>query len=105
MARKKKGCALCKDGCEECPLFRRGVRLVGIEQRQETVEACVFHVLADNVEALHRKVSSMQAEVGEMKNTALFQALAILGKPEGETELLKIIRRNVDERLHAIPDS
>jgi len=88
----KKGCALCKKGCEYCPLYRRGIRLVGLDQHEEKYEGCVFNILADNVEELHRKVASMQAEVGETKNANIFQALAILTDSAGaKDELRRII--------------
>ena len=91
MAKEKK-CPFGKLECEDCRLFRKGIRLVGIEQKPEEVAECVFHVIADNLEELHRKVFSMQKEVGETKNANIFQALAILtDQAEAKEELKKVV--------------
>jgi len=91
----KNRCPFGKLDCSECRLLRRGIRLVGIEQREEKVENCVFHIIADNLEELHRKVFSMQKEVGEVKNVAFFDALAThfpnSGRPK--RELVRALKR------------
>ena len=91
----KQRCPFSKLDCEECRLYRKGIRLVGIEQKPEEFSACVFHVIADNLEELHRKVFSMQQEVGETKNANIFQALAVLtDQAEAKDELKRIIINN-----------
>jgi len=85
-------CPFGKLNCEECRLYRKGIKLVGIEQKPEEFASCVFHVIADNLEELHRKVFSMQKEVGETKNANIFQALAILtNRAEAKEELARIV--------------
>jgi predicted small metal-binding protein len=78
--------------CESCRLYRKGIRLVGIEQRQEEYGNCVFHLMADNLEEVHRKVFSLQKEMGETKNANIFQALAVLtNQAQAKEELKKVV--------------
>jgi len=90
----KARCPFSKLDCEECRLLRTGIRLVGLEQHQEKISACVFHVIADNLEAVHKKLFTLQAEVGETKNANAFQALALLTKdPVFREELCGMVEK------------
>lgn len=88
-------CPFGKLDCNDCKLYRRGIRLVGVEQREEKIEACVFHIIADNLEEVHRKVLSMQAEVGEMKGISVLKTMVDL-VPEADrprSELVKALKK------------
>ena len=85
----KNKCPFSKLDCDDCRLYRKGIRLVGLEQKQEEVAGCVFHIIADNLEEVHQKVFSMQKEVGETKNANVFQALAMLTDKSGAKEELR----------------
>lgn len=91
----KEKCPFSKIDCEECRLYRRGIKLVGLEKKPEQYATCVFNIIADNVEEMHRRVYMLQAEVGETKNANIFQALAILTDNAGaKAELEKIISKH-----------
>jgi len=88
-------CPFGKVKCEDCLLYRKGVKLVGLEQKPQEYASCVFHVIADNLEEVHCKIFSMQKEIGETKNANIFQALAILtDQADAKNELKKIIVNN-----------
>jgi len=91
--------------CQDCRLFRSELRLVGLEQTQEQVSDCVFHLIRDDLMVQHQRIHAMQAEVGETKNAAkkvtaavrttaeaaMWTAIAQIGDPRGVTELKKMI--------------
>lgn len=85
----KARCPFSKLDCDECRLYRSGIRLAGVEQREEKVSACVFHIIADNLEEVHKKLFTLQGEVGETKNANVFQALALLTQDPALREELR----------------
>lgn len=83
--------------CKECRLWRTGIKLVGIEKRQEEVGDCVFHLMCDNIEMEHVAIRSTQALMHQTKDAALFQALALLvDSAQAKSELKRLIARNVE---------
>jgi len=95
MDRSKKECPFNKKlACEDCRLFRTELRLVGLEQNQETVSDCVFHLIRDELMVQHQRIHAMQAEMGETKNANIFQALAMIGDERGVNELKRMIFRH-----------
>jgi hypothetical protein len=92
-------CPFGRLSCEDCRLFRRGVRLVGIEQKTEEIAACVFHIIADNLEELHRKVFTLQAEVGQAKQITLFDVLCrqFPDAVKPREELMRLSKRMLEE--------
>jgi hypothetical protein len=86
-----------KLACNDCRLFRKGIILKGVEKRQEEISGCVFHLMCDNLEASHIATRRVQAEMGETKTAAVFQALALLAETaQAKGELKRLIARNVD---------
>jgi hypothetical protein len=86
-----------KLACKDCRLFRRGIILRGKEKRQEEISGCVFHLMCDNLEASHIATRRLQAEMGETKTAAIFQALALLvNSAQAKSELKRLIARNID---------
>jgi hypothetical protein len=83
--------------CKDCRFWRTGVILVGPEERRERIADCVFHLMVDNIEAEHVAVRSVQSLMGNVKDAALFQALALLAESaHAKAELKRLIARNVD---------
>ena len=97
MGKKEAKCPFSKLDCEDCRLFRSGIKLVGMEQKQEAYGDCVFHTIADNIEMTHRRTVALQAEMGELKNSNIFLAMAKLGDPDGAIELAKMVERHKKE--------
>lgn len=96
-----------KLACKDCRLYRSGIILRGIEKRQEEIAGCVFHLMCDNLEASHIATRRVQAEMGETKTAAVFQALALLvDSAQAKSELKRLIARNVDgiERFLGVPE-
>lgn len=91
--------SFCKGGkdCEKCGLFRTEIRLVGVEERQETVKQCVFHHQADHVMNQTKMLHSLTAQFGELRNISLYQALAALTDSAGaKKELKKLLAANIE---------
>ena len=94
----KKRCPFNKSlNCDDCRLFRRGIRLVGLEEKQEEIAECAFHLIVDEMEQVHTRVLALQKEVGETKNANVYQAMAMMGNPAGVKELFKMIKKHFPE--------
>lgn len=97
MARKKQCPFHKKLDCEDCRLQRTGVRWVGIDRRKEDYAECVFTCICDNLEGEGIAMRQMQAEMGQTKQAAIFQALAILvDSAQAKDELKRIIVNNFE---------
>ncbi len=97
MAHKKQCPFHKKLDCDDCRLQRTGVRWVGIEKRKEDYSECVFTCICDNLEGEGIAMRQMQAEMGETKQAAIFQALAVLAdSAQAKDELKRIIVNNFE---------
>jgi hypothetical protein len=97
MARKKQCPFHKKLDCDDCRLQRTGVRWVGIDRRKEDYSECVFTCICDNLEGEGIAMRQMQAEMGETKQAAIFQALAVLAdSAQAKDELKRIIVNNFE---------
>jgi len=83
--------------CEDCRFWRIGVKLVGVDKRREDVADCVFHLTCDHIEMEHVALRTTQAIMENIRQAALFQALAMLtDSAQAKSELKRLIARNVD---------
>ncbi len=97
MARKKQCPFHKKLDCDDCRLQRTGVRFIGLERRKEDYAECVFTCICDNLESEGIAMRHMQAEMGETKQAAIFQALATLvDSAQAKDELKRIIINNFE---------
>jgi hypothetical protein len=82
--------------CSDCRLNRTGFKLKGLERKEEPVDDCVFHLICDNIEAEHIAIRRVQAEMGETKQAAIFQALAlIMDTAQAQAELKRVVFNNI----------
>lgn len=81
--------------CRDCKLERRGVKITENTGESIPYEACVFDIIADNVEMTHRRMIALQAELGQVKQIALLSALVSMGDDTARNELLRITQREV----------
>jgi len=78
---KKGKCPLnkMKECQEDCVLYRRGTRYNDKTEEVFPVELCAFNVIADNIEATHKRTFQLQKEMGDTKNVMAFHVLANMG--------------------------
>ena len=93
---KKRECPLTNNECEDCKWYRQGIRLVGIEEKQEEYGSCVLHVVADNLEEVHRKVYALQKETGETKNAMALKILVDMKMADSEL-LLRTVTKMLEK--------
>lgn len=57
------------------------------------LKCCSIYLNADEHENSNNRLAMVQAEMGETKNAAIFQALALIGDPRGVAEINRMARR------------
>jgi len=57
------------------------------------LKCCSVYLNADEHENSNNRLAMVQAEMGETKNAAIFQALALVGDPRGIAEINRMAKR------------
>lgn len=79
----------CRSDCE---LYREEGRVDDVTGQHQLVKGCALAMLADHMINANKRAAMTQAEMGEIKNAAVFQALATLtDAAEAKDELKRVI--------------
>jgi hypothetical protein len=77
---------------EKCVLYRKGFRYKETDPTNPIpFEDCAINILADNSEATHHRIFTLQKEFGELKNISAFSTLVSLGM-EDPNNLARMVK-------------
>ena len=81
-----------KECRSDCALYREEGRTNDVTGEHNLVKGCSLSMLADHMINANKRAAMTQAEMGEVKNAAVFQALATLTEAaEAKDELKRVI--------------
>lgn len=76
----------------DCELYREEGRVDDVTGQHQLVKGCALAMLADHMINANKRAAMTQAEMGEVKNAAVFHALAALtDAAEAKDELKRIV--------------
>jgi hypothetical protein len=92
----------CKKVWEDCAFSIEKTREYN-DGRQVVVKACAIWFQADEMENHSLRLAMVQKEMGQTKNAAVFQSMALLAdSAKAKHELQKVIGKNVDGINHLL---